>query len=316
MKRTRVIIMLLTLIAVGAVISLSADGGEPLMILLSFPFSQIGTLLRTLSLSGTVGNIAAWLLLAAAALTPLLMYLRLRHTNRAKPSHLLLTVLSPALAWVLYKMVNPFGSLLTSTPAGLLIYKAQYGAVVYIILIGWAILRMMEYFRTARQSNLYRLLQGFVLLLAALFALSLGSSLGTLKSGLESVASANTNSGNLTVTYLFLGLHWALDALPPVLDIAAAVLALELLDAMVTDSDNQVAAAERLAAFTRVTIAVTVIAGIVFHLLQMLCMDTLRHISSNIVLPIGSLAFMLLCMTAAHIIAENKALRIENDLYI
>lgn len=317
MNRTPFLSILALLAAGSALFALSVDSSQLLLTAFCFPFAQIGAGLRWLSLSGAAGNAVAWVLYVALGLLPLLTWLGLRRMGKVEPPDLLLMLLTPVLLVVLYNMVNPFGSMLSGSAPMLDIYKAQFGAVVYVILVGWLVLRILHRFTHADQAGLYQWLSRFVMLSAALFVVSaFGGCFGELVGTIRDVRAGNTDGGSLTLTYLLSGLRCLVDAVPLLMDTAAALLALDLLDAMAADSHSQAAAAEHLAGWCRMTLIVTTVVSIAFHVLQMLVMDNLRNVSASVVLPVSSITFLLICMAAARIVAENKALRDENDLYI
>ena len=64
---------------------------------ITFPWEQTGWLLRKLSLSGSAGNAAAWVLFLAAGALPLTAAFFLRKRRRAVRADLLLIPLSAAL---------------------------------------------------------------------------------------------------------------------------------------------------------------------------------------------------------------------------
>lgn len=317
MKRKPYLAILAVLAVGSAVLALTADSGQILLTALCFPFDQIGAGLRALSLSGTVGNAAAWVLYLALALIPLLVWLYLRRKGRLEPADGLLMLLTPVLLVVLYKMINPYGGLYAQSAPMLRIYKAQFGAVVYVILLGWLVLRLLSRFAEADEAGLYRWLSRFVMILGGLFVISaFGGCFGELMTAIDNVRTANTDGGSLTLTYVFLGLRCMVDGLPLLMDIVAALLVLDLLEAMAADSHTQAARAESLAKWCGVTLMVTTGLGMGYHVAQMLFMDGLRNVSASVVFPVTSIAFLLICMAAARLVARNKALQDENDLFV
>ena len=301
----------------SAVFALFADAGSLLLSALQFPFAQIGTILRHLSLSGTVGNIAAWLIYLLLCAVPTACYLLLNHSKQADKADVLLLLMPVVLAVVLYKMVNPYGSFLVASDIGLQMVKAQYGAVVYVILIGWLILRTVGSFSAADETTLYKALGSFLKLLGALFVIAaFGGCFGSLLQDMESLRTGNQNSGSLSLTDLFMVLRCMVDALPYLLNTVTVLIALEVLSAFMENRDETAAYAERLAKWCGTTLTCTAIAGIAFHVAQMLFLNQLRDLDVSVRLPIGSVAFLLICFIASRIIAENKALRDDNDLFI
>ena len=307
---------LLTAAAVCSVaFALFADSSSLLISLLRFPFGPIGNGLRIMSLAAEAENILAWMIFVMLSAIPAAVWLFMRKRSEAK-CDILLPVLSPVLAVVLYNCINPFGSFLTAV-AGPEMLQAQYGAVVYVILVSWLVLRTVHAFRTADESVLYKASGIFLKLLGVLFVITaFGSCFGDLLNKIEAIRSANQNSGSLTLTFVFLALHCITDALPPLLNTAAVIMALKLLNAFTEDSEHTAAYAEQLAKWCGTTLTVTAIVTTVFHVLQMLCLPHLRNLDVSVSLPVGSVTFLLVCLIAARIIEENKALKADNDLFI
>ena len=301
---------LLIAAAIGsALLGIFADSGSILLTVLQFPLAPIAKGLRSLSLSGTVGNLLAWGLYLLLCTLPLIPFAKLRHRRK---SDALLLVLIPVLAVTVYRLINPTG-LLAGTEAGLAMYRAQYGGVVYAVLLGWLILRTAEAFRSADEAALYRAMELFVLLLGILFVISaFGEGLASLLGEIDRLRAANQNSGSLTLSYVFLTLEAIRDALPALLNTVTALMALELLE----HREDGIVYANRLAKWCGTSLTVTALAYVVFHLLQMIFLPQLRNLDMTLRFPIPSLAFLLVCLIAARMVEENKALRDENELYI
>ena len=316
MKRKPYLYLLLGAAIASALLALFADGGEILLTAVQFPLAPIAAGLRKLSLSGTVGNILAWALYILLCALPLIPFGILRSKSKAVKSDFLLLGLIPVLAVTLYRLINPTG-LLAGTEAGLVMYRAQYGGTLYALLICWMILRVTEGFGKLDEPALYHGLGIFLKLLGVLFVISaFGGSLGALLGDMEALGAANQNSGSLTLSRLFLVLQCLTDALPALLNTVTVLMALELTEALAAESDSTADSAQRLAKWCGTTLVITAAASAVFHLLQMLCLPMLRTSDVTLRLPIPSLAFVIVCLIAARIIAENKALRDDNELFI
>lgn len=294
-----------------------ADTGNLLLTALAFPFAPIGKVLRLMSLSGFFGNLLAWMIYLILCALPVIYYGFLHRRNRAKTADLLLLLLSAVLAVVLYNAVNPHGNLLAASDAGLQMLLAQYGAVVYVTLLGRLILRTVSGFAAANEMTLYKALSVFLRLLGVLFVIAaFGGRFGALLETLAAVESSNQNSGNLTLTYLFALFHCIVDALPYLLNTITVILALELLHGFTENSKQTATYAKQLAKWCGFALSCTALAGILFHVSQMLFMNALRNLDASVSIPVGSIAFVAVCLIAAGIVAENKALRDDNDLFI
>ena len=137
---------------------------------LAFPWEQIAWGLRSLSLSGTVGNLCALALYGLICLLPALLPLIHWRRKTLRAEDALMGLLSLTLFFTLYWMINPTlafslsknpaAQMLVSSPEGQIFYKALWGAGVYVLLGGYLALRLLRRFSTAELPRLHRLLRG------------------------------------------------------------------------------------------------------------------------------------------------------------
>ena len=111
---------------------------------MTFPWEQLGLLLRRLSLSGSFGNAAAWILFLAIGALPLLAAAVLLRRRRACGADFLLAALSAALFIGLWFFVNPsyIDRHLSPMPAGG-IAKFALASVIDSLLLTWFLLRFL-----------------------------------------------------------------------------------------------------------------------------------------------------------------------------
>ena len=154
-----------------------------------------------------------------------------------------------------------------------------------------------------------------------------GQELGGLLQNLETVQKGNTGIelsdgfftfSNLTPTYVFLFLHFAVRILPYVLDIIVVFLARKLLAAMKEDlyQEESVKLAEKLSHFCVWTLASTIGVDAVFNLLQLFFQSRLYQLEYVVAVPVFSLAFVLAVLLFAKYIREMQRLKEDNDLFI
>jgi len=111
---------------------------------MTFPWEQVGLLLRRLSLSGGIGNAAACILFLAIGALPLLAAAVLLRRRRACGADFLLAALSAALFIGLWFFVNPsyIDRYLAPMPAGG-IAKFALASVIDSLLLTWFLLRFL-----------------------------------------------------------------------------------------------------------------------------------------------------------------------------
>lgn len=281
--------------------------------LFAFPFEQIGDALRALSLSGWFGNGLALMLWGALSLAPLAA--GLRHVSEAerRPENIALVFLSASLLYVLWGMADPsaFWLLMPQvSQLGLGFVKALMGGLVWSMLVLWFILRLLRLFKAGDMPRLMAYLERMLWALCALFAgvivLACG---GELSAALKNAGGAGDR--------VMQCLGFAVSALPYGLDIAVIVLGMDLIQA-VKEGDREAAemAAEKLSGFCCLSLALCAGSAALFNVLQILFASQLTDVSVNVTIPVTSLAFVLAVLLVSRLIAENRRLQDDNDLFI
>lgn len=305
------------------------DGG--LFLALAFPFDAIGQMLRACSLSGATGNAVAMALYALIGLAPICVLLRLIKKRQAHAEDALLVLLSAALFGILYLMINPglisalFGGFST-IPGGVMdasaepFVKALLGGSVYSVLLTYLVLKVLRRFFVGSRDKLQQYLSVLLWLVSFLFVfLAFGPRLGALLGSIRTMQAGNTGRLELlNPSYAFLGVQFALEVLPYLLNVCVAFSALRLLDALRLKrySDEVVALAQRLSRLCLGALAVTLVSNMLFNLAQFAFAKALVVINGTILMPIFSVAFVLVTLLMSQFVAENKSLKDDNDQFI
>ncbi len=288
---------------------------------IAFPFEQLGLGLRALSLSGWAGNTAAVVFYVAFCLLPAMLLKFFHRSRKGYPEDALLAILSVLLFGVLYLMVNP-GLIVDwlGSASGSPIGKAMLGGVVYSVLCGYLLLRVLRLFFMADTKRLQRYLTGLLAVLNLLFVyLAFGTCFRGLLDAFATLRAGNVgNERALGVSYVFLILQYLVDTLPYMLDVLVVFSSLRLLGALRHNqySAESVSAAERLSHLCGQVLAATILTNIGFNLLQLVFAKRLNVLNGTVELPLLSLAFVLAILLLARFIGENKRLRDDNDLFI
>lgn len=283
--------------------------------LVTFPFKQIGLGLRALSLSGGAGNVTAIVLYIAVCLVPMAVLLRKKAWQWEDS---LLVVLTAALFPVMYLMVNPHlqGEWLGQMQATL--GTEIMGAVIWSIIAGYLVLRLLRKCFAAEEHRLMDYLRGLMAVLAAAFVLgAFGTGLDGLLGSIESVRSGNS-VGNLNTTYFFLGLQYLVDILPNILCCGIIQDAHDMLGNMKEEpySDEVIAAAEELSRSCGMLLTAVVVSNAAFNLLQLLNMKRLHVVNAVVQLPLDVVVLVIALLLMARFIRSHKQLKEENDFFI
>ena len=288
---------------------------------MAFPFEQIGLGLRTLSLSGRVGNAAAIAIYFAVSLLPAAALPMLRKKRKLYREDGLLVLLCAVLFAVLYIMVNP-GAIgaLAGGGAGWLVEKAMLGSMVYSIICGYFILRALRLFFDGSTGKLVRYMSVMLGLLNVLFVYAVfGACFSGMFGSMSALQAGNAGNEHLLGTsYVFIALQFVVNALPYVFNMLVVFAAQRLLDEMRKDrySAETVAAAGQIARLCAAALVAVVLANVGFNLLQLIFAKSLMVVNSLVQIPVFSIAFVLAALLFARLVTENKQLKDESDMFI
>lgn len=286
-------------------------GGEALTAL-SLPFTLVGDGLRSLSLSGGVGNVAAIGLYVLLCLSPLAL---LRKKKREKWD-LWLLVCSGLMFEVLYFMVNP-----GMRPAGMRneVGDLIYASSVYSVLLVWAAGRLMKTV-DSDGVNIYEALGIFLTICAVELVIAgiFGGALELVES-MKALKASNTMPGvNLTPTYVFRILRFGANALEFGLDAVILWLTVKLLREVEADaySEGCALAAKRLQEKCRSALTIILGTTAALNVGQVVFAGALYDIDSTLTFPVFSMALVFGTLALTRLLVQGKELKDDNDLFI
>ncbi|MGI6084803.1 MAG: hypothetical protein ACOYIF_05095 [Acetivibrionales bacterium] len=288
---------------------------------IAFPFRQIAMLLRTLSLSGSLGNAISIILYAAICLVPAFVLFYFRKKRKLYAEDALLAVLSAVLFIVIYLMINPglLGTYL-GIPAGQSVSKPLLGGIVYSVLVGYVLLRIMRLFFSAETFQLQKYLMVLLYLIIFLLVFVIfGTQFSHMLDSFEKLRTDNIgNEYLLGTSYIFLVLEYLVNALPYALVILVVFGGQNLLKELSIDrySEKSVVAAEKLSHICGLALIITVLSNMVFNLLQLVLIKMLLVVNGAVQIPLFSIAFVLAALLLAQYIRENKQLKDANDMFV
>ena len=297
----------------------------------AFPGSAAGQGLSMLADTGRFGFALALTLYAFLVLLPLYALARIRARRDWKAEDTLLGLCSLAVAGALF----PRGWVAYwSTSAETLFPRLAWQWLLFALLAGWVVLRLLRRFSDGGTQELLKLFRVLLGLAAAYFVFAvffvefagLLTAIDTLKAGntaftadtLLPAATDITGSKSLALSYAVLALRFAAESLPTLLAAAMAYFAIGLLDTMEDGAFTQESAAyaPKLAAWCVKVLKLSVLLAFAVDLLQAVCAPLILSTSISIPLPVLELCFVLAALLGARLIASNVALAADNDLFI
>lgn len=306
---------------------------------LSFPWEQIGTMLRRLSLAGAAGNAAAWGLFAALGGSPLLLWGWLAVQKKSGRADLLLPVLSLTLFAGLWFLVNPSYIEACLFPAGAeRMGKCVFGAAIDSVLLTWLLLRFLGSYRKMERRRLLRsleLLLGFYVALAGAAILLQGRQ--ELLTAWETVGVNASAEGrawtaalemnrllggaggrNMGLSRCFLVLQTICSYLPGLLELALCAAAVPFLHSCEQQGfhGESLRHIERLRNLSACFLGVTLCVNMAVNLLQLLFAGYLYNSSYVLAFPLKNIIFMLGILLLSRFWLEGKRLKEDNELFI
>ena len=297
----------------------------------AFPGSAAGQGLSMLAGTGRLGFALALTLYAFLALLPLYALARIRARRDWKAEDTLLGLCSLAVAGALF----PRGWVAYwSTSAETLFPRLAWQWLLFALLAGWVVLRLLRRFSDGGTQELLKLFRVLLGLAAAYFVFAvffvefvgLLTAIDTLKAGntaftadaLLPAAADITGSKSLAFSYIVLALRFGAKSLPTLFAAATAYFAIGLLDTMEDGAFTQESAAyaPKLAAWCAKVLKLSVLLALAVNLLQAVCAPLILSTSISIPLPVLELCFVLAALLGARLIASNVALAADNDLFI
>ena len=297
----------------------------------AFPGSAAGQGRSMLAGTGRFGFALALTLYAFLVLLPLYALARIRARRDWKAEDTLLGLCSLAVAGALF----PRGWVTYwSTSAETLFPRLAWQWLLFALLAGWVVLRLLRRFSDGGTQELLKLFRVLLGLAAAYFVFAvffvefagLLTAIDTLKAGntaftadtLLPAAGNITGSKSLAFSYIVLALRFGAKSLPTLFAAATAYFAIGLLDTMEDGAFTQESAAyaPKLAAWCVKVLKLSVLLALAVNLLQAVCAPLILSTSISIPLPVLELCFVLAALLGARLIASNVALAADNDLFI
>ena len=295
------------------------------------PGSAVGQGLTTLASAGRFGFALALTLYAFLVLLPLYALVRIREKRALRGEDALLVLIAFAAACALF----PRGWVAYwSTSAETLFPRLAWQWLLFALLAGWVVLRLLRRFSDGGTQELLKLFRVLLGLAAAYFVFAvffaefagLLTAIDTLKAGntafaadtLLPAAADITGSKSLAFSYIVLALRFGAKSLPTLFAAATAYFAIGLLDTMEdgTFTQESAAYAPKLAAWCVKVLKLSVLLALAVNLLQAVCAPLILSTSISIPLPVLEMCFVLAALLGARLIASNVALAADNDLFI
>lgn len=291
-----------------------------------FPFIQLGESLRELSLSGTMGNVAAIIVYVAISLIPtgVLVWRVKKQKKPFEGVDLILPLLSVFLLVMMYLLINP-GYIAEPSFAGNSALRFEVGLVstFWSVLIGYLILKSVRLFGKTDEKGLLRYFNIAIVIVGVYLALAMASGVYTeLIPALNELDMGRFDiqplDGDIEMTKSFLITRYVGDQLPLLMDIIVLFTAMGLIKAMHVDryGAETLEKSKKLAKVCITCLAVMVLEPIAINLFQLFLGSTLLKTTYNMQMPWMSLIMVLIVLLLTKFFEADKALKEDSDMII
>ena len=310
MKRERNLLLLTAVLAF--VLAFVPGVGNGFMGLLALPFVAVGRCLRTLSLSGSMGNVSSLILYALICAVPLVFWWR----SKRRTEDWLLVLLSGVLAVVLYYMVNPN---LRQSVMQNAVGDAVYAGTVWSTLMTWGVLKLLYTGAWDQERNVYRVLRIFLLLCAAsclvdCFGTGTARIVHILR--LRQAVTGSIDYSGLDLAFLML--FYLTAAVEKGLCAWVLYRGAVLLESLERDPFGAgcVTAAERVSGSCRDSLTIMILTALVLNIAQILMAPMLQNISVAVSIPVTGMTVCFALLSVTRLLVRGKALKDDNDLFV
>lgn len=336
MKKKLLYILLVveTLLCAAAALLLSPPDTGGFAAAMQFPFADIGSLLRAMSLSGAAGNAFAFAAYIIISLIPAAFLFVRMIRKRSKAEDILLAVMSGYLFYLMYMMINPAN--MGSIGMGLESFgKAVLAGVFWSMLVGWLVLKLLRFVKGRDTESILNML-GILFALAAAVVVFGAAYIGVagLKADIEAVNAGNTAAsdmmlwgsmpagmtaaGDLSPTIAFLVFRFIAGLIPVAADILILLTAKTLAVRLKADrfGNDVVGISEKLARLCKYAVVIIVISSIALNVIQLLAAGSLRAMNYTNDIPLGSVILALVMLLLARFFSEGRKIKQENEMFV
>lgn len=314
------ILVIVAVISAIAALAFSAPNSSSYLAIAQFPFAQLGLLLRTLSLSGVLGNITAIVLYLALCALPLLFIALHVKKHTIKVEDWLLIVMSGFAFYMMYMMINPgyLGQIrcFINEDMG----KTVLGSAFYSLLVGYLVFKLLRKSSHSGTETLLKILRLLFAITAVVLVISISYvGIADVKAKLAAIQSGNTDpSVALGFTNFFVILRYILTQLPVFMELVIFILAMRLCDHLREDryGEDAVNAAKKLASFCKKTVAIILLCTITLNLAQILFAGSLVSVDFLTTLPIDSITVALVALLLSRFFTASRELAKDNQMFI
>lgn len=289
---------------------------------ITFPWEQLGGLLRRLSLSGSAGNTAAWILFLLIGALPLAACAVLALRRRLRLPDALLPILTIALYAALWFYTNPTYMDLYLSPVPVEGFsKYALAAAIVCTFLTWLLLRLLHNVEKPERRRLLTSLQVLLFLYALILTVgSLWQSSAEFVAARQEMQEMNTAAEQmqLNVSTVFLMLQALTQLFPVIAEALLLILTAFFIGsfAKAPFDPGTLSRLEKLKKASGQFLILILLTNLGFTLLQLLFSGYLLNSSYRLLFPLTEIIVVLGIRLLSLLYLESKRLKEDNDMII
>ncbi len=298
--------------------------------LFSFPFQQIGTILRNLSLSGNTGNFFSILLFLIFCSSPLIYYLVRKAKGHLIKADCLLYWISFSFLAGMYLYINP-GYLCQITGQDTLSasYLFTVGATIWSIIICYILFRILHRIENRETSDLLFTIRHIITALI-LFTIIIeigGQNILSIIADIQTTSAGNTNmfptedifsDSALVTTYGWIFLKHILSCIPSILLLRVLFKSRNIVRTLQTDAYDETAIQQlnKIGISCRTIVIVIAVLAVLQNIIQLIFAQYILTADYIVPIPIYTLLFVFIILLLSKKFSEHRDEKLDNDLFI
>ncbi|MFI3141797.1 MAG: hypothetical protein R3Y27_05765 [Clostridia bacterium] len=279
--------------------------------LIEFPLVPLAELLRRISLSSEFRNVIAVAIYFCICLSPCVVLAIVKNVKKSKfeLEDVLIPILSGALFYALYKMINP---------TGYISLNSSLSMAIYSIIVVYLIFKFMRGVLKSSENQNFDFLEKLLVVINVYFVSNIVSCIFSLIAYFKEVEMLSFASSWHTQSKIFTLLIGSASCLSYVFNIVVIFVLIKLVQEFKIEKYS-LACVSTSTQLTKLCVSFLIFnlsMTLVLNLLQVVLVDYLTIVSISINIPVVSIMLTVTCLILSRFIKDNQALTEDVNSFI
>ena len=290
---------------------------EKLFGILKQPFELLGSGLRHLSLSGTIGNAVAMAIYIAVCLIPVGIALYFVKNKKARFEDTILLVLSTLLFRGIYIFVNP-GTIAKMKDALITgeMYKIAICTTIVSVIILYVLIKAVRSVDNMKEKKLLTFLKvvcgiAQIIIVGAVFYIGVSDLFANIQKATE-------NNQYITNTYVLLVFRFLVEQTPNICVFLILTRLMNVAEFIKKGfvSEEAMIAIKSISSVCKKSVMIMMFASVILNIVQLLVIGHVSITHYQVDIPVFQLLLVVVLLIITKIIEESNKIKEDNDLFI